>query len=189
VKGNLYGTNTFRGLCSGGAAFELSPGSNDQWTSTLLWSFGCKYGGIYPAGTLIFDNSGNLYGTAVDGGSGRRGTVFELVHQQDGTWTAVVLHRFAGPDGANPECTLVFDSHGNLIGTTTAGGASGLGTVFMLTPASGGGWTEKILHSFTGGTDGASPDSGVILDGTGNLYGTTTTGGAATAGTVYEITP
>jgi uncharacterized repeat protein (TIGR03803 family) len=121
--------------------------------------------------------------------------VFELSPQSDGSWTEAILHNFSlnGTDGYNPEMgALVFDSKGNLYDTTGQGGAYGDGIVFELSPASGGDWTETILHSFNpNGTDGFYPDSGVIFDSAGNLYGTTYEGGSndGNDGTVYKLSP
>ena len=101
-----------------------------------------------------------------------------------------VLHSFSGgADGVSPQAGLIFDAAGNLYGTTSQGGASSMGTVFELTPAGGGTWTEKVLYSFHGGADGTSPRAGLIFDAAGNLYGTTYNGGTNFAGTVFELTP
>jgi len=90
-----------------------------------------------------------------------------------------VLHSFSGgADGSAPQAGLIFDAAGNLYGTTFGGGTSSNGTAFELTPAAGGTWTEKVLHSFSGGADGSAPLAGVIFDAAGNLYGTTFRAGA-----------
>lgn len=123
-------------------------------------------------------------------------TVFELSPQKNGQWTEKVLHSFVydGKDGNTPRAKLVFDKTGNLYGTTSFGGASDYGTVFELSPKKSK-WIEKVLHSFNlNGQDGASPtNSPLVLDKAGNLYGTTTLGGANCGaegcGTVYEVTP
>ena len=106
-------------------------------------------------------------------------------------WTEKVLHSFHrnGTDGASPYAGLVLDAAGNLYGTTVDGGTYRGGTVFELTPQAGGGWTETVLHVFSSGTDGASPEAGLIFDAAGNLYGTTEGGGTHQYGTVFEITP
>jgi uncharacterized repeat protein (TIGR03803 family) len=104
-----------------------------------------------------------------------------------------MLHQFSNSDGdgALPQSGVIFDSLGNLYGTTTTGGTSAGGTVYELSPNSGGGWTESIVHSFAGyfEGDGADAYGGLILDSAGNLYGTTVSGGATNSGTVFEITP
>ena len=136
--------------------------------------------GSAPAGPLIEDAAGNLYGTTSSGGNGL-GTVFML----DSSHHLTVLHAFTGPDGATPYGALVMDSVGNLYGTTYAGGDAGLGTVFKIDPQG----TETVLHSFNGIPDGAKPCAGLVFDGSGNLYGTTANGGAFDSGTVFEIVP
>ena len=156
-------------------------------------------GGSYSFAGLIFDASGNLYGTTTGGGAGRCdgdvgcGTVFELTPTAGGGWTETVLHSFNenGTDGSTPDAGLALDASGNLYGTTEAGGANGAlseGTVFELTPATGGGWTETVLHSFSkNGRGGYQLHCSPILDGAGNLYGTTAYGGLKGDGTVFEI--
>jgi hypothetical protein len=134
------------------------------------------------------------------------GTVFELSPRGDGNWTETILHsfNFNGADGMYPAVGLVFDTHGNLYGDTSYGGIHydqciglGCGTIFELSPRGGGGWTERILHSFNfNGTDGIYPLVNVLLDSAGNIYGTTQEGGShgegcggVGCGTVFEITP
>src|SRR5580704_868352 len=100
-----------------------------------------------------------------------------------------VLHSFNSSDGASPDAGLVFDSAGNLYGTTYSGGSHGSGTVFELAPAAGGKWKEKVLYSFSHSSDGFGPAAALIMDGAGNLYGTAAGGGAHSAGLVFELTP
>jgi uncharacterized repeat protein (TIGR03803 family) len=99
------------------------------------------------------------------------------------------LHSFSNADGAGPFAGLIFDSAGDLYGTTFAGGTYGYGTVFELTPTVGGNWTETVLHNFGHGKDGGWLYGPVIFDKSGNLYGTTYAGGAHRYGTVFELTP
>jgi uncharacterized repeat protein (TIGR03803 family) len=173
--GNLYGTMR-GGAGGGGAVFRISPGG----TLTTLHSFSGGDGDS-PYGALVLDASGALYGTTHLGGASDRGTVFKLA--PDGTLTT--LHSFNGGDGAYPwTAGVVLDGSGNLYGVTSAGGASGLGTVFKLTA----GGTFSVLHDF-GGSDGSGPLGGVVLDGAGNLYGTTGQGGASGHGTVFRLAP
>src|SRR5664279_5403051 len=180
--GNLYGTTSEGGTyisCSGGCGtvFELTPNGSGGWTETVLHNFNSNgTDGANPYAGLIFDAAGNLYGTTTTGGTYYVGTVFELSPSQGGGWTEKVLYSFNynGTDGNYPQASLTIDAAGNLYGTTWAGGpyGYGYGTVFELTPAAGGGWTETVLHNFVG-TDGAAPLAGLIFDAAGNLYGTT----------------
>jgi uncharacterized repeat protein (TIGR03803 family) len=160
-------------------------------TEKVLHSFDLNDGAeLYSS--LIFDAHGNLYGTTFTGGSGQgQGTVFELSPASGGNWTETVLYSFTGgSDGGNPFAGVIFDSHGNLYGTTEYGGTNSLGTVFKLTPGSGGTWTETVLHSFAGGTDGQYPDSPLVFDSAGNLYGATFGGGSPSGlGTVFKLRP
>ena len=211
AKGNLYGTAEYGGnetacpagvLVSGagcGVVFELSPPSsgNGPWTETVLYSFTGGSDGAYPKAGLIFDQAGNLYGTTTDGGGSSAacgtfgcGIVFELSPVAGGGRTESIIYRFqGGSDGAGPQAGLIFDSKGNLYGTTSGGGADGSGTVFVLSPPSSGSgqWIETVLYSFTGGSDGANPEAGLIFDQSGNLYGTTSSGGTANAGCAYIV--
>lgn len=138
---------------------------------------------------MIFDAFGNLFGTTSAGGAYYGGTVFEL-SPANGTWTETLLHEFGnGADGSNPTASLVWDSAGNLYGTTTIGGDNSFGTVFEMTPAEGGTWNETVLHSFEYGTaDGQTPGSALVLNKSGNLYGTTVEGGISSDGVVFELT-
>jgi uncharacterized repeat protein (TIGR03803 family) len=151
--------------------------------------------GSSPEAGVVFDSKGNLYGTTVYGGGYYSyGTVFELSPKVGGGWTEKVLYSFKGaPDGVHPYAGLTFDSSGNLYGTTAEGGFSGAGAVFELTPEVSGAWTETVVYSFCsqpGCVDGEHPYAGVILDATGNLYGTAEYGGSnQNLGTVFEITP
>jgi uncharacterized repeat protein (TIGR03803 family) len=147
----------------------------------VLYSFQNGSDGGEPYDTLIKDKAGNLYGTTYGGGAGA-GTVFEVA--PDGTET--VLYAFTGGnDGANPVGSLVFDKVGNLYGTTWKGGADGAGVVFELAP----GGTETVLYTFTGGNDGNGPQAGLVMGKKGVLYGTTSSGGSANDGVVFELAP
>ena len=160
-------------------------------TDETLYSFTGGSDGGNPLSSLVMDAAGNLYGTTLVGGDHGAGVVFALTPTVSGGWTESVVYSFTGgADGGNPVYVdLIFDAAGNLYGTTASGGTSNLGTVFELTPTNGGGWTEHVLYSFAGGLDGAYPYSGLVFDGAGNLYGTTSGGGASGAGTVFELTP
>jgi uncharacterized repeat protein (TIGR03803 family) len=196
--GNLYGTSE-GGLNAQGAIFELTPNSDGSWTESVLYNFcmfnPCTDGG-YPYAGLIFDQSGNLYGTTEVGGVAYdgygRGTVFELMPNPDGSWTESVIFNscsiYQCTDGEFPVAGLILDAAGNLYGTASQGGPSDAGAVFELMPNPATGWKEKVLHQFQG-RDGSSPVAGLILDAAGNLYGTASQGGASGAGAVFELTP
>jgi uncharacterized repeat protein (TIGR03803 family) len=175
-SGNLYGTAFQGGTFGDGTVFELAAGSG---MLTALASFNGT-NGQDPQAALIMDGGGNLYGASVGGGTYGDGTVFELAA---GSGTITTLACFDGTDGANPYGALLMDSGGNLYGTASAGGASGDGTVFELAKGS---TTITTLASFNG-TNGANPQVAVVMDGSGNLYGTTVNGGASGDGTVFEV--
>jgi len=202
---SLYGTTAKGGSQNFGVVFQLQKrGSN--WLYNKLYNF--DDGNVPYAGVTVGPN-GSLYGTTYQGGNSCSqddfgcGVVYNLKPPTKAClsalcpWVETTLYHFAGGnvDGSNPGYgNLVFDKAGNLYGTTTVGGAYNQGTVFKLAP-SGGGWKESVIYNFTGGTDGAQPWSGVVLDAAGNLYGTTRYGGGSNScgttgcGTAYELTP
>jgi uncharacterized repeat protein (TIGR03803 family) len=186
-KGNLYGTAAgFR--LQFGIVFELRPYPNGTWQNKVLYRFGGGTDGAYPRSGPILDAQGNLYGVTSEGGTlSSCGTVFELMPTPTGKWTKKVLYNFVG-NGCSPSGALIWDSAGNLYGTTMLG-ATGYGTVFELVPNSDGTWTERVLHEFNGSSDGKHPFGGVAIDAAGNLYGTTISGGAKGAGTIFELSP
>ena len=213
--GNLYGTTQIGGTtCSVGCGvvFKLAPpvAPDTTWTETVLYSFTGSDDGVAPVAGLIMDASGNLYGTTSEGGvsPNHYGTVFELVNSS-GSYTEKVLYSFTGGnDGVAPNAGLIMDASGNLYGTTSYGGGStacavGCGTVFELTPpvAPATTWSETQLYAFTGSSDGAQPQGGVVMDASGNLYGTTAVGGDTSlcggaqgpgstgCGVVFKVTP
>src|SRR5271165_268149 len=193
--GNLYGTTHDGGANDKGTVFELSF-SGGTWTKTKLLDFGGT-AGEYPVAAPILDASGNLYGTTSSGGTKNGGgTAFELSNTGSG-WTETILHNFlGGTDGQEPSAGLIFDHAGNLYGTTFYGGAGGCqggcGTVFELSPSSGG-WTETIIQNFTQDATGYHLNSGVIMGAKGKIYGTTRDGGnlkqcvPTGCGTVFEM--
>lgn len=183
ADGNLYGVAPVGGQGSG-AVYQLKP-SGSGWTPHTLYSFSGGDDGDEPLGGVVLDAAGNVYGSTIAGGPAGGGVVFELVRSgSDYSYTS--LYTFAG--GAGPASTLTLDTAGNLYGTTLGDGAYGGGNVFKLTP-SGNGWTYTDLYDFQSGNGGSTPIGGVTIGAQGNLYGTTTGGGAHNAGVVWEITP
>ncbi|MGA3212495.1 MAG: Ig-like domain-containing protein [Terriglobales bacterium] len=213
AKGNLYGTTSYGGANGfGGDAFELSPPSSGSgaWSETILYSFGIGSEGNGPTAPLIIDSHGNLYGTTAI-------AAFELSPPggSGGEWTLTPLHVFTGGSdgGTSSGAGLVLDSEGNLYGTTMYGGNTtacvapigtdnaGCGVVYELSPPSSGSgaWSETVLHSFTGGSDGGYPLAGLVFGSRGNLYGTASVGGTgrgtdcsgyiAGCGVAFELSP
>lgn len=188
--GNIYGTSVQGGLSASGTVFELSP-SGGNWIHTVLYSFTGGNDGGEPYKGVTLDAQGNLYGTAVTGGTGACeggcGVVYKLTNS-GGTWTQSVIHNFNGNDGSGPGSGVTFDRHGNLYGVTPTGGANGLGVIYQMRPGTGGSWKFKVIHNFTGGSDGSSGMAGrLILDKAGNLFGVATTGGANGSGVAFEL--
>jgi len=199
--GNLYGTAAAGGHNNNGTVFKLTH-EQSGWIFNLLYAFNGPDGSS-PQARVMIGPDGSLYGTTENGGAANRGTVFRLQPPQtfcksfSCPWTETVLYSFQGgsSDGESPQYgDLVFDSLGNIYGTTPNGGNSWsycsycLGTVYKLTHTNGG-WTESIVHYFQGTNDGAYPFAGLTSDGAGNWYGTAEAGGAAAAGVVYKLTP
>lgn len=205
--GSLYGTtfNAGEGACIAGnggcgTVFKLRPSAHVTppypWTETILYRFTGNSDGGNPQGDLLVDQSENVYGTAMFGGSGMCdpgcGVIYELMPAGSG-WTETVLYSAQGlSDGAYPYDGVVFDRSGNLYGVFSRRGPYGAGAVYQLAPA-GSNWTEQTVHAFTNGADGEYPQGGMILDASGNLYGTTSAGGGGNvfrdSGTVFQLTP
>jgi hypothetical protein len=220
-SGNLYGVTAYGGTGSCtlgqdrvgcGTIFQMAPPKHvgGAWTEKIIYSFKGDKDGYHPAGDLIFDSAGKLYGSTTFGGISSNycnefypgcGTVFELrpSHAKGGGWDERVIYTFqSGTDGAGPVGGLTLDSNHNLYGATNSGGdpscgtgGLGCGTVFRLTSPNQrvGTWKEKVLHRFATGSDGAYPEAGLVRDQRGNLYGTTNSGGVEGWGTVFEIVP
>lgn len=202
--GNLYGFDG-PGTYHDGAAVELSPGA-DGWTYNVLFSFDVSKDGYDPWSAMIFDATGNLYGTTKYSQDGN-GTVFKLTPvspSPENERAEEILHDFRGSsrhDGQDVHAGLVFDQSGNLYGATAAGGAynqtclEGCGTVFKLALEQNGRWKETILHDFTYLADGSSPLGTLVFDAAGNLYGTAAGGGKGQqycdggCGVVFKLTP
>jgi uncharacterized repeat protein (TIGR03803 family) len=186
--GNLYGMTPTGGAYGLGTIYQLQPQSNGTWKLHVAHAFtGGVDGSSGSAGRLILDHAGNFYGVTTVGGANGDGIVFELSPGQTG-WTLTPLYAFKDqPDGALPYGGLIFDKAGNLYGTTYYAGVYDVGTVYKLTKANGT-WTESVLYNFKGGSDGSSPISTLVSDATGNLYGTTSDGGASCAcGVIFKI--
>jgi hypothetical protein len=224
-QGNLYGAALGGPQYSQGTVFQVAPPvkKGDPWTEAVLYVFQGKplNDGQIPTGGLVIDSVGNLYGVTGYGGAGGCillgnpvgcGTVYEMSppKEKGGKWTETILYSFqGGKDGYFPWGDLVFDSAGNLYGSTYYGGGYGscnspfyqyCGTVFRLSPpkTKGGKWTENVLYAFKSGKDGGNPNGGLILDDEGAIYGTTYVGGISTScvftefigcGTAFKLTP
>ncbi|HKD83664.1 MAG TPA: choice-of-anchor tandem repeat GloVer-containing protein [Terriglobales bacterium] len=196
--GNIYGTTTLSNTESG-TAFKLK-NSRGSWLFNPLLTF-TQPDGMTPYSGLTVGPGGALYGTTVDGGTFNAGTVYALRPPQTFCrsvtcpWSRTLVYSFgAGGDGAYPYLgSLIFDSAGNMYGSTIGGGSLNQGTVFELSRSGGGNWTEKVLYSFAGGSDGAAPASAITFDAAGNIHGTTENGGNSSCssgcGTVYKLTP
>ena len=195
--GSLYGTASvggpgqFCGVGCGGV-FKLQPPATFCRSVSCPWIenvylFGAISEGEFPSGDLAFDEVGNLYGTTYLGGRDG-GNIYELI-PSGGGWTESVVHGFSGSDGLLPYGGAIFDSAGNLYGTTQEGGYDYRGTVFQF-KRSGSGWTGTILFEFQfAGDEGIYPSAGLIFDQAGNLYGATTAGGAGGGGAIFELSP
>jgi uncharacterized repeat protein (TIGR03803 family) len=194
TAGDLYGTTNLGGIYNQGIAFELSPTGSGDWKEKVLHNFGASAtDGTQPWAGLIFDAAGNLYGTTLNGGAYKGGTVFELTPHTDGGWSERILHNFGKVDSSGVSADevyagVIFDAAGNLYGTTYSGGAHDDGVVFRLTPTAGGTWKTSILTSLDD-TDGANPFGGLVLDAAGSLYGTGSGGVSNEDGTVFELSP
>jgi uncharacterized repeat protein (TIGR03803 family) len=208
--GSLYGTTYSQGVvgCFGnfgcGLVYRLRPpltvctSALCYWTETVLYRFSGSADGAYPEGDLIFGQPGVLYGATYGGGNTgcQFGTEDDcgVVYSLTTAGVQSELYTFpGGASGSSPASGVIEDAAGNLYGTTSQGGGDGCsgqgcGIVYELSP-NGSGWTQKVLYTFQGGTDGAAPMGGLIFDSAGNLYGTTSQGGADGGGTAFELTP
>ncbi|HVI09245.1 MAG TPA: choice-of-anchor tandem repeat GloVer-containing protein [Candidatus Binatia bacterium] len=187
-RGNLYGMTPTGGAFGLGTIYELQP-QTGGWKFRLIHAFtGGDDGASASAGRLTLDGKGNLYGVTTVGGANGDGVVFEVTRGDTG-WTLIPLYAFQDqPDGALPYGGVIFDKAGNLYGATYYAGVGDVGAVYELSPSSGG-WTETVLYSFAGGTDGSSPISTLAADKAGNLYGTTSAGGAPCGcGVIFKMT-
>ena len=210
-----------------GLVYELTPRAHGLWKEKVLHAFKDGTDGAYPLFGVTLDSHGNVYGATLYGGDTTAnnclggdgigappgcGVVFNLVPRAHGVWKETVLYAFTGgSDGNLPTSPVVFDSSGNLYGMTGYGGDlsvtcpfgneknNGCGVVFKLTPTSKPPWTEKVLYALTGGADGGEPESNLLFDSAGNIYGMTEGGGNTSdctgnfsgtgCGVVFELTP
>jgi uncharacterized repeat protein (TIGR03803 family) len=195
--GTLYGTTLQGGIYGSGTVFHLMPSPTAPrsalvpWNETVLHSFNGS-DGWGPRNDLIFDQTGSLYGTVPYGGlpycDSGCGVVYKLTPSASG-WTETLLHSFVGNDGGHPLGGVVFGPSGDLYGVFGQYGPFDRGGVYQLSP-SGESWTEQTLHGFNGQDDGAYPSGGLIIDASGNLYGTTLCCNRGNGdGTVFELTP
>lgn len=189
ANGNLYGLGVGANY---GSVFRLGPRSGKaEWSQSTLYTFQGGNDGGYPAPGLVLDASGNLYG-ATTGYQTLAGNVFELSPGQKHKWGETPLYTFTNTaDGETPAAAPALGADGNFYGLTEAGGQDNLGVVYELSPQHGG-WTETVLYSFAGGSDGATPQ-GTLLLSNGNLYGVTFSGGNGDCfdnegcGTAFEV--
>ena len=201
ADGTLYGSTAAggQGSCSiylytgCGTVFNLRPQPKActtalcPWTKTVLHAFAGSDGGN-PQGDLTFDQSGNLYGGTFFGGSTGSGVVYELT-PSGGGWTESVLYNaLSDGDGAQALGGVTFDKSGNIYGVFENNGPHDVGAIYQLTP-SGSGWTESTVYGFPQSSDGNVPWGGLIMDFSGNFYGTTSNAGSGHSGTVFELTP
>jgi uncharacterized repeat protein (TIGR03803 family) len=192
AKGNLYGTTEYGGAHGVGTVFLMTQ-SKGKWTYKLIHGFAAGNDGAYPLGPITVGANGYYYGTTYNGGGTYNdGEVYRLF-QARGVWVIQRVFSFTGGSaGANPDSGLAMDASGNFYGTTYAGGATNLGTVYKLKAGKNNTYTQSVIHSFSGQPgDGQTPyyDVGVVLDTKGNIYGTTLYGGSNNAGTVFELKP
>lgn len=201
-NGNVFATTSKggNGYCRGGCGtiVELKQDHVGGWGEKIIYNFKGGTGGwdgVSPA-QLALDSDGNIYGITTLGGHQNYGTFYQLTHGANGSWGESTRFDLSGDSAAYPTGGLAKDSRGNLYGTTAWGGDYGYGTVFELSPHLGGKWSERVLYSFTdegGGTFGPKPNGNLAMDGQGNLYGTTYTGGITSyqcpegCGFVYKL--
>lgn len=208
AAGNFYGTTVSGGTGTScmngcGTVFKLSPVAGGKWKETVLYSFTGGSDGKNPYGGVTLDSKGDLYGTTASGGSGGTcsgdgcGVVFLLSKTSKNKWVETVMYNFTGgKDGSGPGGAVVFDKAGNLYGTTPDGGnlnkcsGGGCGVAYQISPVRGGGWKQTVLHTFTGGADGAVGSLGpLFVDKAGNMFGVSELYGdpACKCGTVFKL--
>jgi uncharacterized repeat protein (TIGR03803 family) len=199
--GGFFGTTSVSGGHGWGTVFQLHRprSATSGWSLTVVYSFCAETScsdGAGPAAAVVRGPGGVLYGTTYSGGAKDYGAVFSLTPPAKGqtTWSYAVIHDFDFHDGAGPLGDLVLGGGGELYGTTSVAGTHGHGAAFELKPPAkaGGAWSFRVLYQFCAKRnciDGANPYSGLLLTGSGALYGTTQAGGPGGWGTVYELIP
>src|SRR5579872_634709 len=185
----VYKDGIFYGLTSaaGGGIYSLAPDGSGGWTYTNLHVFTDTPDCYYGPNNIVFDSAGNIYGETIVGGAYNQGCIYELSPVAGGGWSYQVIFSLGADGIASDPAGLAVDAAGNLYGTS-GGGTGGNGTVFELTRGSDGTWSISYLHLFDG-TDGTSPNFGLNFDASGNLFGSTSGGGAHGYGAVFELTP
>jgi len=192
ANGVLYGTNQNGTAGFSGSAYTLAPPAVGQtkWVYTPIWLFKGQNGGTSPRSGVIFGPNGTLFGTTLGGGTNHDGgVVFQLTPPATGqtNWTKTILANIRG----NMLAGLLERPDGSLAGVTWGGGGNGVGTAFLVKPPAQGksGWTLSYIYDFQGGSDGSYPMASLIAGPNGVLYGTTSEGGPANAGTVFSLKP
>jgi uncharacterized repeat protein (TIGR03803 family) len=192
AAGNLFGMTYNGGAHSLGTVYQLSRTEGNHWKEKILYSFSGGPDAAYPFSYPVYSAvDGSLYGTTQYGGESGNGTVFRLSPGANGSWTEKILFSFGGENGSAPTGPLLLARQGQtILGTTSSGGAFAYGAVFLLQETGQDKWAETVIHSFNNdGTDGYSVSGGLLLTGTGHLYGTTLNGGLNSGGIVYELLP
>jgi len=199
----LFGTTAFGGAQDDGTVYEMLPptGENHSWSEAVIHDFcsdsNCSDGSI-PFAELLMDGSGALYGTTIGGGGGNTGlagTVFKLTQGKSGKWSETVLYSFCDdngcPNGSSPWAGLIMDASGNLYGEASSGGEAGLGTVFELRLRHHR-YEPRTLYAFcklANCEDGSDPQTTLSMNSAGTIFGSTSSGGASNAGTLFELSP
>ena len=187
-SGKVYGMAPTGGVNGLGTIYEMIPARHGTYKFKVLHAFTGADGIGGSAGALVLYD-GVLYGAATAGGANGQGSIYQLALNARGKWKFKLLYSFRGePDAGFPYGGLSFDALGNIYGTTYYAGANDFGCVYELSPM-GRRWKERVLYSFTGGADGSSPISNVNLDSAGDIYGTTSEGGADGEGVIFKLTP
>jgi hypothetical protein len=185
MAGNLYGVSYGGGANKFGTAYKLTAPATEGglWSNSVLYSFGEGEQGCIPEGNVVLDRSGRLYGLTSGCGALGNGVFFQLTPTESGPWLESILHAFSSTDGGGGSPSLALDTHANVFyGTSYYAG--GFGVAYQIAPpvTRGGAWTDTVLHSFSGGSDGAYPVGPIVWDANGVLYSTSYS-------TAFSITP